>query len=170
MKYPRIILSILILIAPPVWAEELTVEEQFDRFNLWNWCQPFNLLVEYLSNDAKKIGLTRERIQTAVESRLRGTRIFSDDDLYPHFYVQVSVVGSGFSISFYFTRWMEFIDMVERVAPEETPGPYYGTAYTWSYVITGTHGKDAGYILQHVYEGTDNFINEYLRVNEEACK
>ena len=34
----------------------------------------------------------------------------------------------------------------------------------------GTHGGDAGYIMQTVSERLDHFILEYLRVNETACE
>ena len=42
------------------------------RFELFNNCQPMRLVIEYLNDDAKDIGLTRERLTLAVESRLRG--------------------------------------------------------------------------------------------------
>ncbi len=42
-------------------------------------------------------------------------------------------------------------------------------AATWETGSLGTHGGDAGFILQAVAEHTDKFVNEYLRVNDEAC-
>ena len=35
---------------------------------------------------------------------------------------------------------------------------------------TGTNGGDPGYVLSLVSQYTDKFIDEYLRVNEDACK
>lgn len=171
MKYPPIFLFILLLIAPPVSAEKLTADERREKFELWNWCKSVKLLVDNSSPDAKKIGMTKERIQTAVESRLRGARIFSDaDDSLIYLYVQVTVSGSSFSTDFYLMRWMKHTSALEQAALGETPGPYYGYAITWAQGITGTHGNDAGHILQYVSEGADNFIIEYLRANAEACK
>ena len=34
----------------------------------------------------------------------------------------------------------------------------------------GTHGKDLGYILSSVSQIADRFIDEYLRVNADACE
>jgi len=42
-------------------------------------------------------------------------------------------------------------------------------AITWDLGRTGTHGSDSGFILSAVSEDTDKFIDEYLRVNEDAC-
>ena len=42
-------------------------------------------------------------------------------------------------------------------------------AQTWRTGEIGTHGRDAGYILQGISEHLDKFIVEYLRVNEGAC-
>ena len=40
---------------------------------------------------------------------------------------------------------------------------------TWDLGATGTHGGDAGYVLQTLSEFVDTFVVEYLRVNEAAC-
>ena len=40
---------------------------------------------------------------------------------------------------------------------------------TWNSGVTGTHGRDADYILQGLSELLDRFVLEYLRVNEAAC-
>ena len=45
-----------------------------------------------------------------------------------------------------------------------------GRAKTWGQTGTGTHGSDDGYIVQSVSQFTDEFIDEYLRVNAEACE
>jgi len=42
-------------------------------------------------------------------------------------------------------------------------------ATTWSLGGIGKHGSSSGYILSHVAEFIDKFIDEYLRVNEDAC-
>ena len=63
-------------ISPDVEAAEAASE----RFELWNECAPVWLVVESLSSDARGIGLTKERIQPTVESRLRGSRIYGDNE------------------------------------------------------------------------------------------
>ena len=46
----------------------------YDRFRLFNNCQPMRLAVEELPDAAADIKLTRERLVLAAESRLRGAR------------------------------------------------------------------------------------------------
>ena len=41
---------------------------------------------------------------------------------------------------------------------------------TWNTGSTGTHGKDSNYVLSNVAQLADKFIDEYLRVNVDACK
>ena len=43
-------------------------------------------------------------------------------------------------------------------------------AKTWDVASTGTHGQDPNFILSSVAQETDKFIDEYLRVNADACK
>ena len=43
-------------------------------------------------------------------------------------------------------------------------------AKTWTGSTFGTHGGNAGHILQVLSEHLDEFILEYLRVNEEFCR
>ena len=41
---------------------------------------------------------------------------------------------------------------------------------TWEVGLTGTHGQDSNSVLSSVAHSTDLFIDEYLRVNTDACK
>ncbi len=45
----------------------------------------------------------------------------------------------------------------------------YGSP-TWQQGETGIHGGSSNYILDKVRNYTDQFIDEYLRVNDGACK
>ena len=128
-----------------------------DRFALFSDCQPMNLLVEEMSPDASEIGLTRESIIAAVESRLRAARLY-DAETTHHLYVNVNVVGPAFSHS------LELKKLVYDLS-SGTPLP----ATTWRTGATGTHGGNAGYILSGVSEAMDRFLVAFLRVNETAC-
>ena len=120
------------------------------------------MLVENLGNESAEIGLTKERIETLVRSRLQAARIYPPDRdagyLLPFIYVKVSVGRTVFGVDFSFLKF--FKDLVTN----ET-----GHAATWERGGTGTHGRDAGYILQFISKYTDEFIDEYLRVNGEDC-
>ena len=58
--------------------QEQEAEEEKKRFELYNGCLPMDLVVEVLSDDAKEIGLSREAIQNALESRLRAARLYQN--------------------------------------------------------------------------------------------
>ncbi len=137
--------------------------ERMEHFKLWNECGSVYLVVESLNNDAAEIGLTKERIETAVRSRLRAARIYGGgvfDAVYwdPLIYVNVAVANSAFSVRLDFVKWV-----TDFVSDEP------GSAHTWQTGSIGMHSQDASYILQSVSQHTDKFIDEYLRVNAEAC-
>ena len=138
-------------------TSNMSIIERYDRFNLWNECGPVSLLVEGMKDDATKIGLTRERTETVVRSKLRAARIF-DESADPYVYVNINVNGPAFNIS---------LELKKRVA--EAASEISSYAATWNTGGVATHGQDASYILLLMSEFTDIFIDEYLRVNAEAC-
>jgi len=118
------------------------------------------LVVEDLNDDAADMGLTMEALQAAAESRLRAARLYTEDSVTARFaslYVNVHVVGRGFSISLGYSKWVtdEF-------------GQSRG-AETWGRGITGMHSGDTGFVMSHLSRLLDMFLAAYLRVNEEAC-
>lgn len=143
-------------------TENLTDTEavsRYEKFRLWNDCGLVSLVVERLHDDAKKMGITEDRIQNTVESRLRGGRIYGESGP-PFVYINVNIMGAVVSIR------LEFRPAVIRSGFE-----HVGFAPTWYIFSIGTFRENAGYaIIQTVAEYTDKFINEYLRVNAPACK
>lgn len=87
--------GLAVSVATAASAEEVSY---YDRFELWNDCQPISLHVTPLSQDADDIGLTGEAIETAVRSRLRAARLYDPDSWMPHLFVGVHVVGSAFGL------------------------------------------------------------------------
>ena len=139
----------------------------FDAFGLWNECAPIELVVGELLNDAADIDLTKERIQTLAENRLRIARLYSEVGVYsiPSLHVSVGVTvlenlrGGAFVIDVSFHKYL--LDGISD---------HSGSAATWDTLSFGTHTGDADYILQAVSNEIDHFILEYLRVNETACR
>ena len=80
------------------------------------------------------------------------------DGASTYLYVRVGVVGRAFSTEVSFKK-----SLYDAVSDR------HGFAATWDTGSDGTHGGDAGYILQFVSEGLDRFVLEYLCVNEAAC-
>ena len=149
-----------LVLALAVWPDHATAQElsDFDRFKLFNECGPMDLAVEdYEDAGWADIGLTKDRIQTMAESRLRAARLY-DVTAGTYLYVNVIVVGVGFSWSVAYSKAL--YDLVSSEA---------NYAITWQVGRTGTHSGDAGFILQGLSEALDRFILEYLRVNEDAC-
>ena len=163
---PRIFIALVALglFAMPVRAEDdatlrARAKANIDRFQLWNDCRPMGLIVERLNSDSEKIGLTKEAIEVAVRSRLRSARLFSDDipKIY-YLYINVNVKNRAFNIS---------VDYEKPLY--DTKSEITQIATTWSKGMVGVHGGDANYILSGVSQKTDQFIDEYLRVNADAC-
>ena len=150
-----LVFSTFLLFADSGSAENVT---DYDRFRLWNNCQPMDLIVGSLSEDEEQIGLTKEKIAISVRSRLRATRLY-DMSALPFLYVNVQVVGRAFS------SFVEYNKIVTDHATGEE-----NAAATWTTYGTGTHVGDPSYILSATAEHMDRFIDEYLRVNEDACR
>ncbi len=144
----------------------LAIPGDVNTFGLWNKCAPVWSFVERLDDDAADIGLTRERIQTLAESRLRAARLYSEAIVFaPSLRVDVSMFVSENRRSGAFNIEVSFQKYLHDVVSDR--GQYAATWETGSY---GIHTGDAGYILQIVSEKLDLFILEYLRVNEAACQ
>ena len=148
------------LLALALTAVPVQDSTDFERFQLFNDCEPMGLAVVVFDNDgeAENIGLIKERVQFAVESRLRGARLFRSGYSLPSLDVTVGVVGSAFRITMGYSKML--FDLVsDRV----------GAATTWSDGTFGTHGSNADFIVSSLSEILDKFLTEYLRVNEAAC-
>ena len=155
----RLIIVLTLCVATPALAQD-EFELSYDRFRLWNNCQPFRLIVEQLGDNATEIGLKKDTIETTVRSRLRAARIYTDNGfLYPYLYVNVNVIGAAFSVSFEYIKYLN-----DPISNEM----FFG-AVTWDLSTTGTHGMDSTYILGTISELIDKLIDEYLRVNADAC-
>lgn len=171
----------------------LESEKDLEQFRLFNGCMPLQILVEELSSDAEEIGLHKEAIQNVLEIRLRGARLFNTtvikdptvplgfrvdiekmqklrqraERLFPSqqlslrttLYTNINVVGPAFSI-----RLAHHKQVTDKRSDVDW------TVATWHIGSTGTHGGHAGFILNSLGEHVDQFLIEFLRVNEEACE
>lgn len=156
----RIAAVVALLVASPAIgrANQENADAWLDYFQLFNECRPMYLLIERLSGDEADIGLTEARIQTMVEARLRSARLYDGSVRSPYLYVQVTVVGRAFNFGISFKKTL-YDPVTDRRS----------VATTWDVGGTGTHGSDAGYVLQALSEFVDTFVVEYLRVNEAVC-
>ena len=157
MRRYTVLAAALALTAASASASEVSDQ---DRFQLWNECRAMTLVVERLPEDATTIGLTKDSIEVAVRSRLRAARLYTEDYAEAAWlYAKVSVVGPAFSTALEY--WKVVRDLATGLEIQTT---------TWDTGATGTHGRDSSYILGSVAQSVDSFIDEYLRVNADACK
>ena len=111
---------------------------------------------------AFEIGLTKAALRAAAESRLRGARLYATVRLNYYLYLNINVVGRAHSISLEFKKWVY----------DPASGESY-SATTFDIGGTGTHGSGgarSSYILGGVSEYLDQFLLQYLQVNESACE
>ena len=147
-----------------------SAEARRSRFELYNACKPINISVGLqLSGNEGVQGLTEETIQAAVESRLRAARLY-DSDASSYYFVYVHLmddrigdkhVGWVYGTNVSFKKWVW----------DEASG-HRRFASTWERSSMGT-APDSGVgeaILGSIRGYMDQFLAEYLRLNEEECE
>lgn len=139
-----------------------TPADDFDRFELFTRCQMLSIVVDVQGDEAGKINLTERRVRTMVESRLRAARLYNSvSHVHPALWVSIITLYDGspaFATQVWLSKWVR----------DDTTGLERG-AVTWQRLRLGTHGGDAGYVMQGLSERLDEFILDYLRVNEAWC-
>ena len=154
-------------------ASEMSSSEREARFSLFNSCETMRVHILDSGSRGAEIGLTEESLLTALESRLRGARLY-DGGVAPVLAMNVNVSGAAFNIELEYARLMchtsALSDECGQVFdPELDLRAYCGFVPTWGRSSTGTHSGDAGFIRSSVVELIDAFLVEYLKANEEAC-
>lgn len=128
--------------------------------------------VEDLSPDAKKHGLTEERIKTDVELRLRtaGIKVLTDEERLktpgsPYLYVNVGTMNVGTRGNHGLYSIALMVDLVQEVSLERNPS-IKTLASTWRSGGVGAVGElNLSQIRGAVKDKVDEFINAYLAVN-----
>jgi len=117
--------------------------------------------VENLGTHAGRIGLTKDRIQTRMELRLRSAGLTPGNDYSKngaYLYVNINVAGDAYSIAVNYQRLVGFITGNRR---------YRHTAITWHSGYAGTHADNVAFIINSLDGLLDEFLNEYLKVNQK---
>ena len=157
-----LIAILLLFLTASSWAEEVTENDSFmnmyEHFQLWNDCQPVGLVVGGIGKDESDIGLEEEALTRAVRSRLRSARIY-DANASSWLYVRVNIVRAAFNITMNY-----FKPMTDQASGVTLPATHWNTGGT------GTQSRNPGYILSAVSQYMDEFIDDYLRVNSDACE
>ncbi len=154
-RFAILLISASLCFGAPAGADDS--KARWNRFSLWNKCEPLDLTVR-MTGDAAKIGLTKEAVLAAVRSRLLAARLYSDRDSAMLF-VRITVGDPVFHVDISYHKLMMDLASGE-----------INRAETWGTGTAGTHGRDSSVILSVVSQHMDRFIDEYLRVNASACK
>lgn len=115
-----------------------------------------NIRIMGLDENAKRIGLTREQIQTECELRLRQAGLDSAIRISPYLRVSVGVVDRSFHLSMQLKRNIYFM---------ANDNWYQTLGTTWSYEMNGEHGGTPESIIGAVGECLEKFLDEYLKAN-----
>lgn len=113
--------------------------------------------IEDLPAEALKIGLTEERLKTAIESRLikAGITVYEKPKIgRPLLYVNVWVAGGAFSIE---------IALQEHVLIYRLDSPAYATV--WSKKLIGTHDMNSEYIMSQFNTLLNTFLLDHAAAN-----
>ena len=139
--------------------KQMILTEERTRFKLFTNCKPVDLVVENLDQAARRIGLTETDIIAAAESRLRSARIYTADKTGPYLYINVTVSRAAFSLRTSLNK--RLFDPISGT---------HSLTETWNRTSTGIHGGKSGFILSNIAKHMDQFIVQFLRVNEKACE
>ncbi len=151
-------LAAVVFLASPAAAEEI---DAFDRFTLWTGCQPMDLIVELLE-DRAAFELTKDAVLTIVRSRLRAARIYDDASPDSFLGVEVVIARNKPGHQIYLVSFKYYKLMTDAASGVES------LASAWDEVRFG-FGNHV-FVLSIVSKYTDKFIDEYLRVNRDACE
>ena len=163
----KVIIVAALVLAIGAMPRSATTANEVQRRQLYTSCAPMDFVVESVESldaeDSKRIGLTKQKITDAVESRLRAARLFTPNaeqtlDKEQYLYINTNIVDRAFHIDVKLNRYLKDIGY-----------GFGGYVTVWNAGATGAHGGNGQYILGTVSEYLDHFIASYLRVNEAHC-
>ena len=125
---------------------------------------PIDVVIEGGTPGAKRDGLTRQMLQTAVEVRLRQKGIPLDEDASPYLYVKVNTVKSGEQYAYCVS-----VELHQKVLGLAKPTVM--DARTWRTIgflglVSAARLRDV--VRDGVLELVDSFSNDYVAVNSQA--
>jgi hypothetical protein len=132
-----------------------------ERFRLYTGCRPVYLGVQVTQDPSSRAGVAQVTIERAVRSRLRGAGMYQESlldeqgRLSPILSVRVWLRGPAVHL-----RVLLMKQLIDYGADANMH------ATTWRIERLGAHGRNRGAVSQAIAEMVDEFLDEYLRVNE----
>ena len=154
--YLRTAAIIVLLLLPPAQASHA-----FDSGLEIESHKRMYVVIEELVDGDRQAGLTKELIRAKVELQLRRNGINpnakpENNDGYLN--VNVNVVRNAYHFDVRFKRIVMYSSEGRR---------YETVASVWEKSGNGTFARDPLFILQHLADGLDVFINAYLKANQK---
>ena len=147
--------------------------ERYDRFKLWNNCKPLRpgaFVYNYNGNaDVKGLSVRNARLtnkaETVVRRRFRTARIYDEPGLHPVILAEIRSLWHTESVHvLLYGVELKF----QKYVTDDVSGENW-IATVWERSDFGMHDDPEAYVLKKLSEFTDEFIEEYLRVNADAC-
>ena len=134
-------------------------------FSLYNRCTGLNLLVGDMSRDADRMGLTQTAVVAAVESRLRGARLMSDESTGEVLSVGIQVMA--------LRTGREVVFLTELSLDRFMEDNGFGRARmmtAWSDGSIGISDWTDQFVMGSLSKVIDRFVSSYLRANGAVCR
>ena len=141
-------------------ADQKRYEAERKTFRLLHNCDKVAFLI-FFSDDSNMKGLSKDRLKTVVESRLRGARLFREifPAVNPLLSVSVFANESWYGVDLNFQKLL-FDPHSEITQPIKT----------WETRTTEKNNGNAEDVVGTLSRLLDEFIVEYLRVNEGSVR
>ncbi len=122
------------------------------------------ILIESLSTDAGKIGLTWDMIRTKCAERFKRINIKLVDTVgcMTNLYINCNVVGDAYNINLWFIRDVNFTVGIKTYTRS--------SCVTWDIGTTGIHRGEANKIINNLNLLLDTFILDYVKANPSVVK
>ena len=161
-----LVVAAMIVLAVPAAAADGRVNER-DRFQLWADCRAVGLEIDPLRGGHPHFQLTLHAVEIAARSRLRAAGLYNATKYVGLLIVFINMVRvdwlfneagkQPFSIAIRYYKLMKDIMSGES-----------NLAVAWHAGSVGL--GDPAFVLSAVSRKVDEFIDEYLRVNRDACE
>ncbi len=151
-----------VLVAMPSAAEEVT---DFDRFRLWNECRPIYLAAGSFQMDRETLGLNNEEFTALARMRFEASdaaHLLRPDDEERDWQAPAvefwGLQGEDKPLYVTATFYKPVMDIASGVTVRRETWKNWGDRY---------NGEK--HPVEKLVDQVDTFIDEYLRVNAEAC-
>lgn len=149
----KVLLLCLLVLFLENWLLHAQELNSIDKVSGLKGIRSLSIFVEKFSENTTKIGLSKERIATVAELRLRKEGI--DIGRPPSLYINIQAKGPAFCIQ---------LKLVEPVHPSRD-NSITCLGSTWDITMFGMHGESSEYIINSLNNLLDYFLNDFYKAN-----